>query len=129
MHGQNFETLINRKFFLDIYSCFGNIPPMTRMFSQISGNALKIHITHEDSSEQEVSITDPESFYAAKPVLQPVFEMDQQYVINQISSSINWADSETDNKFVIKLVEWLYHGGEKPKKLKRYENNQTETQQ
>ena len=93
---------------------------MVRVFSQINNTGLRISIS--SIPEVEVTITDPESFYKAKPILQPIFEEPDGYYF-QNSSSINWADSETDNQFVIDLVEWIYHDGEKPKVLEEYEES------
>jgi hypothetical protein len=93
---------------------------MVRIFTTITNDSLQVTVTDSLKNTEEIhTIKDVESYRNFIKVIEsgkvPWFDRNTR-ISN--SSSINWASSETDNQFVIDIVDYIFHDGERPKTLK-----------
>lgn len=84
---------------------------MKRYTATVSNDKLKITL----DNQEEHFIYDVESFgqFAAKVKSGEIDWYNDDTRIT-CSSSINWASDETENQFVIDIIEYIFHDGDRP---------------
>ena len=98
---------------------------MVRIFTTITNDSLQVTLTDSLKNTEDIyTIKDVDSYSNFAKAIEsgkvPWFDMNTR-ISN--SSSINWTSDETDNQFVIDIVDYIFHNGERPKTLKGQQHN------
>lgn len=98
---------------------------MIRIFTTITNDSLQVTVTDPLKNTEYIhTIKDVDSYSNFVKAIEsgkvPWFDMNTR-ISN--SSSINWTSDETDNQFVIDIVDYIFHNGERPKTLKGQQHN------